>query len=218
MGSQRRTGPAERPAPAERPIAYTQQVPPAPPVSPASPPKPGNATASAPSSHLADARSYEPAPETQTEDAYSPDDPGYGPPDPSWYARRQQERQEQEEEESRWHPAAEELRQARGAFEPLPSQTASADSQTAGPSSAEKLLLAAIGGPGHDQDPVGQIKDLYLAAEGVGDETLERRYEELMDRQRQLIREYFNESGPVVSSIAEGSPVTVSGDRQGSGD
>jgi hypothetical protein len=187
-------------------------------VPPASAPKAGHGTASAAAAQPAVARSHEPAPETPPEDVYNPADPGYGPPDPSWYARRQQEQQEQEAEETRRHSAADELREARGAFEPLPGQTAHADSQTASSGSAENLLLAAIGGPGHDQDPLGQIKDLYLAAEGVGDATLERRYEELMDRQRRLIREYFTESGPVVSSVAEDGPVTVSGDRRGSGD
>jgi hypothetical protein len=47
-----------------------------------------------------------------------------------------------------------------------------------------------------------QIKDLYLTAEAIGEDALEKHFELVSDRQRQLIREYFD--GPV-SSGAESS-------------
>ena len=41
-----------------------------------------------------------------------------------------------------------------------------------------------------------RIKDLYVAADTVGDEGLDKHFERLLDRQRQLISDYFKEFGP----------------------
>lgn len=38
-----------------------------------------------------------------------------------------------------------------------------------------------------------QIKDLYLTAEAIGEDALTRHFQQVSERQRQLIREYFNE-------------------------
>ena len=39
-----------------------------------------------------------------------------------------------------------------------------------------------------------QIKDLYLTAEAIGDDALEKHFEQVSERQRQLIREFFDKS------------------------
>ena len=41
-----------------------------------------------------------------------------------------------------------------------------------------------------------QIKDLYLAAEAIGEDALDRNFQLVSDRQRQLIREYFDQAVP----------------------
>ena len=38
-----------------------------------------------------------------------------------------------------------------------------------------------------------QIKDLYLTAEAIGEDALDRHFQQVSDRQRQLIREYFDQ-------------------------
>ena len=48
-----------------------------------------------------------------------------------------------------------------------------------------------------------QIKDLYLTAEAIGEDALERHFLQVSERQRQLIREYFDH---VVGGDAEGPP------------
>jgi len=40
-----------------------------------------------------------------------------------------------------------------------------------------------------------QLKDLYLTAEAIGEDALGRHFDEVSERQRQLIREYFNQAG-----------------------
>jgi hypothetical protein len=41
-----------------------------------------------------------------------------------------------------------------------------------------------------------QIKDLYLTAEAIGEDALDKHFEQVSDRQRQLIREYFDGNVP----------------------
>jgi len=41
-----------------------------------------------------------------------------------------------------------------------------------------------------------QIKDLYLTAEAIGEDALDRHFDEVSQRQRELIREFFERSGP----------------------
>jgi len=96
--------------------------------------------------------------------AYSPDDPAYGPPSPEWYAGETQSGQ----------PTAEQVA-ARGVFEPPPNQ----------------------GDPAHEPpagQPLEQIKAFYLTAEAISPENLDRRFDELLERQRKLISEYFSEA------------------------
>ena len=112
--------------------------------------------------------------------AYGPDDPAYGPPSAEWYTRDVQAGQEE---------AAEELRDARGPFEPPKHQ---------GGSMPEPAPYQPVGYEPPDAGgtkALDQIKDFYLTAEAIGPENLDRHIEELLERQRQLITEYFTETG-----------------------
>jgi hypothetical protein len=40
-----------------------------------------------------------------------------------------------------------------------------------------------------------QIKDLYLTAEAIGEDALDRHFQQVSERQRQLIKEYFDQDG-----------------------
>jgi len=40
---------------------------------------------------------------------------------------------------------------------------------------------------------MAQIKDLYLTAEAIGEDALARHFQQVSERQRQLIREYFDQ-------------------------
>jgi hypothetical protein len=146
------------------------------------------------------------------DDAYGPDDPGYGPPDPSWYERRklerEREREREREEEEFLAEAAGEERPARGVFEPLSRDTGSGPAQ---PTSLD-LLLNSDDGTDDDQDPLDRVKDMYLAAEAVSDTDLDRRFEELLERQRKLISAYFKQSRPPVPDRIGDNRMSMSGD------
>ena len=54
-------------------------------------------------------------------------------------------------------------------------------------------------GPPSDPEAgtVGELRDLYLTAEAISPVRLDRHFDELLERQRRLIAEYFTESsGP----------------------
>jgi hypothetical protein len=94
--------------------------------------------------------------------------------------------------------------EARGPFEPLRTsrQTSSATSGgTSGP-----------GQPDNDQPQPGrhahleapeqtrarkleQLKDLYLTAEAIGEQNVDKHFDQLLAQQRELISEYFRQSG-----------------------
>lgn len=141
--------------------------------------------------------------------AYGPDDPAYGPPGPEWYAREEAARRQEIEEENQ---------HARGPFEPLPpdhvvpeppvfdsyeDEVGSAAPRgyqyqdfpaEAAVSEADREVDITLAGQG-DGPPLERIKDLYMTAETIGDSRLDEHFEQLLDKQRQLIREYFTESG-----------------------
>jgi len=60
---------------------------------------------------------------------------------------------------------------------------------------------AAAQAPSPSAAKMNQIKDLYLTAEAIGDDALARHFEVVSERQRQLIREYFDQA---VAGQAEG--------------
>jgi hypothetical protein len=45
------------------------------------------------------------------------------------------------------------------------------------------------------QEKIEQIKDLYLTAEAIGEDALGKHFDELHERQRSLIREFFEKAG-----------------------
>jgi hypothetical protein len=49
--------------------------------------------------------------------------------------------------------------------------------------------------PAQAQAKLDQIKDLYVTAEAIGEDALVKHFEEVSRRQRDLIREYFEQSG-----------------------
>jgi hypothetical protein len=49
--------------------------------------------------------------------------------------------------------------------------------------------------PSDTQAKLEQIKDLYLTAEAIGEEALVKHFDQLSQRQRSLIREYFEQAG-----------------------
>lgn len=92
----------------------------------------------------------------------------------------------------------------RGPFEPArPSQHGTrADSQppaaTDAPAPAE---------PAESLSPAAaakldQIKDLLLTAEAIGEQNLDKHFEQVSQRQRELIREFFDEAGPAGEASA----------------
>lgn len=46
------------------------------------------------------------------------------------------------------------------------------------------------------QAKLDQIKDLYLTAEAIGEANLDKHFEQVSQRQRELIREFFERSTP----------------------
>jgi hypothetical protein len=51
--------------------------------------------------------------------------------------------------------------------------------------------------PASSTERLDEIKDFYLTAEAIGEENVDKHFNELLDRQRELISQYFKESGVV---------------------
>ena len=84
--------------------------------------------------------------------------------------------------------------EARGPFEPLlPSAGASSAAEAAGPLDAVR-----------EQSPeaperararkLEQLKDLYLTAEAIGEQNVDKHFDQLLAQQRELISDYFRQS------------------------
>lgn len=114
-------------------------------------------------------------PSAESATAYGPDDPAYGPPNLDWYTSEDQAQEQ----------PAEELQHVRGVFEPPSNQGESGQVLAAG----LKTAGADDGAP-----PLEQIRDVYLTAEAISAENLDRRFDELLERQRKLISEFFTEA------------------------
>jgi hypothetical protein len=59
----------------------------------------------------------------------------------------------------------------------------------------DPALAAVMVPPAQAQAKLDQIKDLYVTAEAIGEDALVKHFEEVSRRQRELIREYFEQSG-----------------------
>ena len=49
--------------------------------------------------------------------------------------------------------------------------------------------------PADTQEKIEQIKDLYLTAEAIGEDALSKHFDQLRQRQRSLISEFFEKAG-----------------------
>jgi hypothetical protein len=148
----------------------------------------------------------ESVPDVAPEQMYGPDDPAYGPPGPDWYKRA--EERAAATPDGAPQPGTGEQPAARGPFEPHHSGEAgyqpaddagSDDAQPGGGTQeapeGEALDLLDLETP---TDPeagtLGQVKDLYLAAGRISPDSLDRHFDQLLERQRKLISDYFTES------------------------
>ena len=66
-----------------------------------------------------------------------------------------------------------------------------------GPVRPGAVSLDAQGEPDRDgsQEKLEKIKDLYLTVEAIGDNNVDKHFDELLQRQRELISDYFKETG-----------------------
>jgi hypothetical protein len=62
--------------------------------------------------------------------------------------------------------------------------------------------------PGASAEKLEKIKDLYLTVEAIGDDNVGKHFDELMTRQRELISDYFRETG-----IGKGRPQATQTDQ-----
>jgi hypothetical protein len=62
--------------------------------------------------------------------------------------------------------------------------------------------------PGASAEKLEKIKDLYLTVEAIGDDNVGKHFDELMTRQRELISDYFKETG-----IGKGRPQATQTDQ-----
>jgi hypothetical protein len=96
----------------------------------------------------------------------------------------------------------------RGPFEPPDKADGAADSGLPPGRAPEPGQAEASAGPRTSQAArasvwspstakMDQIKDLYLTAEAIGEDALDQNFDLVSDRQRQLIREYFNQVGAI---------------------
>jgi hypothetical protein len=112
-------------------------------------------------------------------------------------------------------PAATELRM-RGPFEPArkiatASPTPPAESPPVPPSSSAAAARPMSQAAGSDvwsptAAKMDQIKDLYLTAEAIGEDALDEHFQLVRERQRQLIKEYFDQAVPSGADSGDAAP------------
>jgi hypothetical protein len=91
----------------------------------------------------------------------------------------------------------------RGPFEPLRHDGDGAGSVlSAEPGAAAPPPLDPVDADADADEPAGQrarkldqIKDFYLTAEAIGEENVDKHFDQLLAQQRELISEYFKQSG-----------------------
>jgi hypothetical protein len=144
-----------------------------------------------------------------------PDDDTYVYRDPGARAGYLADQRAQERDAAYWYdlsaePGVTEREQTRGPFEPLlPSggppprparpEPAGPDATTATPADEGPEE------PAHAQArKLEQIKDLYLTAEAIGEENVDKHFDQLLAQQRELISEYFRQSA--AARHADGLP------------
>lgn len=170
--------------------------------------------------------------------AYGPDDPGYGPPGPDWYRQDLEEPERPQADSAPVAPVAPvEARFIRSPFEPLSRSgpgsgyggTGEAADTFLAPASEEhesheisayrsnsyeSLAVTDLGFGEPEEDPLSQLRNLYASADRleaatIGADGADRQLDQLLERQRKLISEYFKESGGLDGKAAG----TGEGDR-----
>ena len=105
-----------------------------------------------------------------------------------------------------------ESEEARGPFEPLVSSSdppGTARPDTARPDTARTDQAPRDAGTGGAPEEsaydrarkLQQIKDLYLTAEAIGEANVDKHFDQLLAHQRELISDYFRQSGPAGSAV-----------------
>jgi hypothetical protein len=168
--------------------------------------------------------------------AYGPDDQAYGPPGPDWYRRDEERGRDEERaprpEDVESRADAGEPRVTRGPFEPLRpgdreeaaqagSRPAGGDAASGDPDAGEPETetseyeqlddeMSELFDFGTPTDPeagaLGEIRDLYQTAETVSQASLDKHFDQLLERQRKLITEYFQESGGLAETVTPAVP------------
>jgi hypothetical protein len=141
-------------------------------------------------------------------DAYGPGDPAYGPAVPA-------EPKRSEEVAAPAAGPAEPDPGLRGPFEPLRADQLDLEDEQPGPTGypaaeAEPDDELDFGDP---TDPgagtLGDLRDLYLTAEAISPARLDRHFEQLLERQRRLISQYFQAPGPPGSAEPAPPPASL---------
>ena len=159
-----------------------------------------------------------------------PDDEMYVYRDPSARAGYLADQRAQERDVAYWYdlsaePGVTEREETRGPFEPLlPSSGPPSRAARHQPSEPDAMMATPAGLAGHAQQPqpgaagdegleepahaqarkLEQIKDLYLTAEAIGEENVDKHFDQLLAQQRELISEYFRQSA--AARHADGLP------------
>src|SRR4029077_6014542 len=60
-----------------------------------------------------------------------------------------------------------------------------------------------------------QLKDLYLTAEAIGEQNVDKHFDQLLAQQRELISDYFGQSAAAQPGVAGPSEGGVAGPRDG---
>jgi hypothetical protein len=118
--------------------------------------------------------------------------------------------------------AAPQHEQARGPFEPLlPSGTPSG---AVGRQPSAEPEQGSPGGGGNDPQEapeqararkLEQLKDLYLTAEAIGEQNVDKHFDQLLAQQRELISDYFGQSAAAQPGMVGPSDGGVAGPRDG---
>jgi hypothetical protein len=118
--------------------------------------------------------------------------------------------------------AAPQHEQARGPFEPLlPSGTPTG---AVGQQPSAEPEQGSPGGAGNDRQEapeqararkLEQLKDLYLTAEAIGEQNVDKHFDQLLAQQRELISDYFGQSAAAEPGVAGPSDGGVAGPRDG---
>jgi hypothetical protein len=146
-----------------------------------------------------------------------PPDDMYVYRDPSARAGYLADQRAQEREAAYWYddlsadPGATEREDIRGPFEPLlPSSGIPPRAARHEPSAPDAMLATPVGDEGPEEPAYAQarkleqIKDLYLTAEAIGEENVDKHFDQLLTQQRELISEYFRQSA--AARHADGLP------------